>query len=280
MSNESKDALNQAVTVGEVSFAFRRFGAENGVPLVLLQRFRGTMDDWDPDLLDALAATRPVIIFDNEGIGRSSGRTPPTVEGMAEGAARFITTLGRRTVDILGWSLGGSVGQALALSRPDLVRKLVVAGSSPGHVQDAPAVPPKVWQVAGKLENEDEDFLYLFFRETEAGRQAGRAHLARLRQRPEAFTNPVSLQSMQAQAAAIAAFSEPGTSLLEALANLTCPAFVANGYDDVMVPAFKSYVMARAMPRAKLTIYPDSGHGFLFQYAREFAQDISIFFDN
>lgn len=280
MTSPTNAAPDRFLDVKNERLAYRRLGPDKGISLVFLQRFRGTMDDWDPALIDALAKSRPVVLFDSVGIGRSSGQVPATVAGMADAAADFLTVLVGGPVDILGWSLGGSIAQMLTLAHPGAVRRLVVAGSSPGYVEGAPSVPDKVWQVAGKPINEDGDFLYLFFPETEAGVQAGRAHLARLRERKDAFCAPVSIEAIRAQAAAIAAYGAPDASLLTALAELEHPALVANGYADVMVPAFKSYAMASKMRRAKLILYPASGHGFLFQRATEFARDVAAFLDN
>lgn len=280
MTSLTNIAPDRFLDVKKERLAYRRLGPDKGTPLVFLQRFRGTMDDWDPALIDALAQSRPIVLFDSVGIGRSSGQVPATVAGMADAAADFLAALGGGPVDILGWSLGGSVAQMLTLAHPDTVHRLVVAGSSPGYVEGAPAVPDKVWQVAGKPINEDGDFFYLFFPETESGVQAGRTHLARLRERKDAFSAPVSIEAMRAQAAAIAAYGAPDASLLPALAELDHPALVANGYEDVMVPAFKSYAMASQMRRAKLILYPASGHGFLFQWATEFARDVAAFLDN
>ncbi|WP_035053599.1 alpha/beta fold hydrolase [Andreprevotia chitinilytica] len=272
-------APNRYVDSPVARFAYRKFGRPGTKPLVFLQRFRGTMDDWDPDLLDALAAERTILLFDSAGIGRSTGQTPPTIQGIAEAAASFIEALGLGSVDILGWSLGGTVAQQLALDRPDLVDKLVIAGSGPGYVADAPAVPDKVWQVAGKAVNDDEDFLYLFFNETPASRAAGVAHLARLKHRTDAFEAPVKPASIGAQVAAIQASGHPAGSLLPRLGQLKLPVLVANGINDVMIPAFKSYVMAQALPQAKLVLYPDAGHGFLFQYGQAFAREVLVFLE-
>lgn len=280
MTDQCSTTADKFLNVGNERLAYRRLGPESGVPLVLLQRFRGTMDDWDPALVDRLAGSRPIILFDNVGIGRSSGNAATSVRDMADWAAGFIGALNSQPVDILGWSLGGSVAQMLALFHGELVRKLVVAGSSPGHVAGSPAVPEKVWQVAGKPENVDEDFLYLFFPETDEGVTEGRAHLARLRQRVDAFGVPVSKDAARAQAAAIAAFGAPEASLLDALATVNHPTLVANGQGDIMVPAFKSYALAMRMPHAKLILYPASGHGFLFHRADEFARDVTAFLDS
>src|SRR5262249_38697343 len=155
----SDDAETQSVAGTSASFAYRRFGPKGDTPLVLCMRFRGTIDHWDPALLQALSNEREVIVFDNAGIGYSTGTTPPTVTGMADGALEFIDALGLSTIDLLGWSMGGFIAQTVALARPGLVRRLVVAGSGPGRVPDMPAIPNKVLAIMGKQDSDDEDVL-------------------------------------------------------------------------------------------------------------------------
>ena len=156
-------AENVSVGGPSAAFTYRRFGRQGGVPLVLLNRFRGTIDWWDPEFLDYLAAHHDVIVFDNVGIGYSSGEPRDSVEGFAEGAIEFIEALGLPTVDLLGWSLGGIVAQEVARRRPELVRKLVVAGSAPGgQIPDAPALSEEVVRIMTKPEADADDLLYLF----------------------------------------------------------------------------------------------------------------------
>ncbi len=156
-------------------YAYRRFGPAGGAPLILHHRFRATIDHWDPAFLAVLARERQVIIFDNAGVGFSTGEAPPAVAGMAGGSLGFIAALGLQRVDVLGWSMGGFVAQIVALDRPDLVRRVVVAASGPGAVPDAPGPAARASAVAAKAINDDEDLLYLFFPETQAAREAGLA---------------------------------------------------------------------------------------------------------
>ncbi|MFZ5545925.1 MAG: alpha/beta fold hydrolase, partial [Pseudomonadota bacterium] len=171
---------DQSVEAHGVRYAYRRFGPDSGVPLVFFQRFRGTMDHWDPAFLEVIAKERPVIVFDNAGVGASTGEVAPDIAGAARLAAAFIDALGLQQIDAIGWSMGGAVAQRLTLDRPRLVRRLVLAGTGPGGVAEAPRAPDKVWQVAAKPVNDDEDFLYLFFTESQASREAGLASLRRL----------------------------------------------------------------------------------------------------
>ncbi|GAA2898072.1 alpha/beta hydrolase [Streptosporangium fragile] len=254
-------------------FAYRRFGRPGEVPLVLSQRFRGTIDHWDPALLDALAADREVIVFDNRGTGASTGEAPTTVEGLAEGAIAFVRALGLRQIDLMGWSMGGFVAQGVALAAPELVRRLVVAGSSPGGVPDQPAAPAKVWEVAGKPHNDDEDFLYLFFPETPQARAAGIASLRRLDHRLKTSGANVAPATVVAQVAVNRSFK----GFYDRLGELTMPVLVANGAHDVMIHAYASYAMSQRLPNAKVVLYSDAGHGFLFQHAADFADEVDRF---
>lgn len=255
-------------------FAYRRFGSSSGIPLVLCMRFRGTIDHWDPAFLEVLAPERELIIFDNVGTGASSGKTPTSFQGLAEGAIEFIVGLGLEQVDLLGWSMGGYVAQRVALDRPDLVNRLVVAGSGPGGVPGQPAPPDKVWQVAPKPVNDDEDFLYLFFPETPEGREAGLRSLRRLDSRLRQPAHlPVSAAAVKSQIEAIR--TNPG--LWERVPDLKLPVLVANGMHDVMIHAFASYAMAQRLPSAKLILYSDAGHGFLFQHPDDFGVEVNRF---
>lgn len=270
-------AATQHIDAGGVRFAHRRFGAPVGVPLVFLNRFRGTIDHWDPALLEVIARERPVIVFDSAGVGASSGEVAPDIAGAAKIAAAFIDALGLKQVDLLGWSMGGTVVQQLTLDRPELVRRIVLAGTGPGGVAEAPRAPDKVWQVAAKPVNDDEDFLYLFFADTPSSREAGLASLRRLDRRLAASRAAVKPESWRAQAGAIAAWSAGKGAAFPRLAEIKAPALVANGANDVMIHAYNSYAMSQRLPHAQLLLYPDSGHGFLFQYPDHFGRQVNEF---
>jgi len=267
----------QFVEAGGVRFAYRRFGAAAGVPLVWLNRFRGTIDHWDPALLEVVARERPVIVFDNAGVGASSGSVAPDIAGAARDAAAFIDALRLEQVDLLGWSMGGTIAQRLALDRPGLVRRIVLAGTGPGGVPEAPRTPEKVWQVAAKAVNDDEDFLYLFFADTPTSRAAGLASLRRLDRRLATSRASVSPESWKVQAGAIAAWAAGKDSAYARLAEIRAPALVANGANDVMIHAYHSYAMSQRLPHAQLLLYPDAGHGFLFQYPDHFGRQVNEF---
>jgi len=266
----------RTVSVGGISYAYRSLGNLSGTPLVLINRFRGTMDEWDPTFLDHIAAGRHVIIFDNAGVARSGGEAPARMADWAINAAKFIEALGYRQVDVLGFSFGGLVAQELTLQRPELVRKLIIVGSGAGYVEGA-NLRSNAIEVATKPVNTDEDFLYLFFKETPTSQAAGREHLARLRLRADAFAERVSEKAWKAMLSAGSDVGTPETSLLRRVGSIRQPVLIANGNEDVMIPTYQSYALTQAIPNARLIIYPDSGHAFMFQYPREFGDEVLRF---
>jgi pimeloyl-ACP methyl ester carboxylesterase len=261
------------------TFTYRRLGPRGGVPLVLLNRFRGTLDWWDPQLLDLLAAGHDVIAFDNIGTGYTTGTPRDSVEGLADGAAEFIEALGLSQVDLLGWTLGGVVAQHLTLRRPDLVRRLALAASNPGGA--VPGLPPADARVRAILTGPEvtaEDLVYLFFPDTDAGRGAGHGYLARIAARLATGRPELSPAATSGQAAAIAASgSVPWEQLRDSLERIAHPVLCAAGIRDVMIPAMTAFVAVQHLPNATLVGYSDAGHAFLFQHAKEFATQVTNF---
>lgn len=272
-------AANQFVEADGITYAYRRFGPDDGTPLVFLQHLRGSMDYWDPAVTDGLAATRPVILFDNAGVGLSSGSTPDTFEALGDNAAAFISSLGLARVDILGFSIGGHTAQALTLRHPKLVRRLVIVGSKPRAGEDS-GTAPDVLDVAGRHEVSTlDDFLYLFFTPSASSQAAGRAFWDRRHRRtvdPDAQT---SRQTFEAQRAAIIEWATPHGDPLRELESILTPTLVVNGSRDIMCPTINSYLMAQRISNAQLIIYPDSGHGSLFQYPLTFVAHVNEFLD-
>lgn len=242
-------------------------------PLVLCQRFRGTMDDWDPAFIERLTAGRRVIRFDSAGIGESQGETPNTVAGMAEVLSNLLEALELDQVDLLGWSLGGYVAQTLALDQPDKVWRLVIAGSGPGGL-DGPPPHPRVAEIAAKPSASPDEVAFLFFTQSGAGRAAAEQHFARIRLGER---QPVDVGSGRRQREAIVAWWRGEGAARPHLPQLSMPILVANGIGDVMVPAEHSFAIARGAPEAKLVLYPDAGHTFLFQCAEDFTAEVMRF---
>jgi pimeloyl-ACP methyl ester carboxylesterase len=274
------DTADDLVVIGpSARFTYRRLGPRGDVPLVLVQRFRGTIDWWDPEFVDYLAAERDVILFDNVGIGRTTGEPRSSVAGFADGTIEFIEALGLTTVDLLGWSLGGIVAQTITHQRPELIRKLVVAGSAPvGPVPGQPDMDTRVLSIMTKPDADAEDLLYLFYPETEAGRAAGLEHIAKVSTRLAVAGPPVSeeaaLGQLQAVAEILAVPFDVARATLEAV---TQPVLYANGVHDVMIPALASYVAVQHLNSATLVLYSDAGHAFLFQHAKSFATEVNNF---
>ncbi|MGW0335818.1 alpha/beta fold hydrolase [Streptomyces sp. NPDC003011] len=269
------------LTVGgpSATFTYRRIGPRGGIPLVLLNRVQGTINWWDPQFLDHLAAHHDVIVFDNVGTGYTTGNPPDSVEGLADGTVEFIDALGLTQVDLLGWTLGGTVAQHITRTRPDLVRKLVVAAANPGGtVPGTPAPNPKVRAIMTKPEVTADDLVFLFFPETETGRAAGYEHLARVSTRLAAGGPGVSEAAGQGQIAAIGKdASVPFEQVRADLENITQPVLYATGMKDAMIPALAAYTAVQHLSNATLVAYSDAGHAFLFQHARDFSTQVTSF---
>lgn len=269
----------QFIEAGGIRFAYRSFGRSTGTPLVFLPHFRASMENWDPAVTDGLAKDRPVILFSNAGIGLTTGKTPDTVNQMAKNAILFIEALKLSKVDLLGFSLGGFVAQEITLERPDLVRRVILAGTGPQGGQNMDNYTPEVAEAATNEIPVLEDFLYLFFSQSEDGQNAGKAFWKRRHQRKEDVEPASSMAVMQAQANAIGAWGIPNPALLHRLHAIKQPVLIANGHNDIMVPTINSYMMFQHISNSKLILYPDSGHGFLFQYPEEFVKDVTAFLD-
>jgi pimeloyl-ACP methyl ester carboxylesterase len=259
-----------------VDYAYREVG-DGGVPLVLLQHFRGNLDSWDPALIDALASGRRVVTFDNTGVGGSSGKTPDAVRQMARDAIAFITALGLNQVDILGFSIGSFVAQEIALIRPAIVRRLVLASSAPEGAAGMHSWAPEVIGAVGTPQTSPEGFLGVFFTRSPASRQAGQESLRRMYARTEDRDTVTTWQTREAQYDAVCTWGIPDHALLQRLSCVEIPVFVANGDSDPMILPHYSYLLAGLIPQARVKIYPDSAHGFLFQHHAEFAHDVDEF---
>ncbi len=272
-------AQTQVLTASNgVDYAYRSTGASDATPLVMLQHFRGNLDNWDPALIDALAGGRQVITFDNRGVAASSGTTPSTIAQMALDAIDFIDALAGGEVDLVGFSIGSFVAQEIALVRPSIVRKLVLASSAPQGASAMHGWAPDVIGAVGKPETSAEDYLSVFFTSSQASRAAGQQVAARVfGGRTVDRDVATSWQTRLAQYDAVCAWGVPNHSLLERVSAIDKPVFVANGDSDPMILPRYSYLLAGLIPDAKLKIYPDAAHGFLFQHHAEFAADVDAF---
>jgi pimeloyl-ACP methyl ester carboxylesterase len=249
----------------------------SGVPLVLFQHFRGNLDNWDPALIDALASARRVITFDNAGVGGSAGRTPNTVEQMARDAIAFIAAMDLGQVDLLGFSIGSFVAQQVALTRPAIVRRMVLASAAPQGAAGMHGWAPEVIGAVGEPETRPQQYLEVFFSPSSSSRQAGQEVLGRIYARTQDRDAVTTWATREAQYDAVCTWGIPNHALLQRVSCLEMPVFVANGDSDPMILPRYSYLLAGLIPQARVKVYPDSAHGFLFQHHAEFAADVETF---
>lgn len=270
-----KDALARTVTAGDVTFAYRELGPTGGVPVVFFLHLAANLDNWDPRIIDPIAERHHVIAFDNRGLGASTGKAPRTVEAMADDAYAFITALGHDTVDIFSFSLGGMVAQALVVRFPHLIRKLILTGTGPAGGKDMDKVAGVTFgDIARAALSRKDPKELLFFNRNATGKPAATAFVERLAERTVDRDEKVSVQAFRAQLAAIKRW---GRSAPDDLSTITQPTLIANGDHDRMVPSVLSDDLHRRINGSDLIIYPDSGHGAIFQYHDRFVPAVLDF---
>ena len=264
---------------GGERYAYRRFGSGSGLPLLLLQHFTGTLDNWDPALTDALAGERELILFDNAGLGHSSGAVPTTMSGMAKHAATFLDGLRIGTCDVLGFSLGGMVAQQMVLDRPTVFRRLILVGTAPRGGEDIMHLEkPRLAQHLRDPSNKGYAVLQkIFFTLTPSGQAAGAAFVERLRERNQDLDGVSGPEVANAQIAAFRDWERFTGERFADLRSIPHPTLVVNGVHDEMIPVVNSYRLAENLPNAVLLTYPDAGHGSLFQYHESFARHAAAF---
>jgi pimeloyl-ACP methyl ester carboxylesterase len=273
----SQTVPTQYVEANGVRLAYRRFGPTRGVPILFLQHYTGTIDQWDPVVVDGFASVRPVIVFDSAGVGGSGGTTPDNVPEMTGYALAFINALRLVQMDLLGFSLGGFIAQEIALKHPELARRIILASSAPQGGEGVSRLP-EVMSEATKV-SPDERRLYLFFEQTPTSQAAGKAFIERQSQRAVDRVPNTTQASAIAQTKAIVGFGmkpDPGWSRLPRIPH---PVLVTNGRHDIMFPTINSYTLSQHLPNATLILYPDSGHGSLFQYNKLFVEHAMRFLE-
>jgi len=270
-------ASTRTVSVGGVDFAYRQLGPKTGVPVIFLTHLAAVLDNWDPRVVDGIAARQRVITFDNRGVGASSGSTPNTIEAMAKDAVAFIGALDLEKVDLFGFSIGGMIAQVIAADEPQLVRKLILAGTGPAGGEGITNVTriAHLDTLRGLLSLQDPK-QFLFFTRTPDGCRAGKAFLARLKERTENRDKAISLRSYGAQLKAIHRWGKQQPADLSVIHQ---PVLVANGESDRMVPTRNSVDLARRLPDADLVVYPDAGHGGIFQFHGQFVEHALAFLE-
>lgn len=264
-----KSVVTQTITAGDVSFAYRELGKQNGgTPVVFLVHLAAVLDNWDPRIVDGIAAKHHVIAFDNRGVGASSGSPSNSMEQMADDAVTFIKAMGLKQVDLFGFSMGGMIAQEIVLKEPQLVRKMILAGTGP-------AGGPGISNVAG-VANYDllratftgqDPKQYLFFTRTPHGIEAGKAFIKRLQERSANRDKEIAIWAYVRQLQALNAWGQKQPVDLSVIKQ---PVLVVNGDDDRMVPTLNTHDLARRLPNSTLIIYPDAGHGGIFQFHTEF----------
>jgi pimeloyl-ACP methyl ester carboxylesterase len=262
------NAPTKTVDVGGTAFSYRELGKATGVPVIFLNHLGAVLDNWDPRVVDGIAARHHVVAFDNRGVGASQGSTPATVAAMARDAIAFVRALGFDRVDLLGFSLGGFVAQEIALQQPDLVRKIILAGTGPaGGVGIDKVTSVTVRDSIQAVLTFKDPKENLFFTKTANGKSEAKLFVKRLKERTTGRDKSISLRTFRAQLKAIHAWGVQQPSDLEEIRH---PVLVANGEHDRMVPSSNSVHLARRLPDAQLKLYPDAGHGGIFQFHGEF----------
>ena len=261
------------------NYAYRRFGSGPGLPLLFLQHFTGTLDNWDPAVTDALASGREVILFESAGIGRSTGKVPDTIAGMAKHAFAFLDGLGLKTCDVLGFSLGGMVAQQMAQDRPSIFRRMILVGTAPRGGEDIMHLDkPSLAKYLGDPKLQGYEVLQkIFFAPTESSQTAGAAFIERLTQRREDREPASGPQIAHAQLAAFRDWEKFTGQRFANLKSIPHPTLVVNGIYDEMIPVQNSYWLSANLPNAVLLTYPDSGHGSLFQFHESFTRQAAAF---
>lgn len=264
-----KRVATQTITAGDITFAFRELGKQNGgTPVVFLVHLAAVLDNWDPRIMDGIAAKHHVIAFDNRGIGASGGSPSNSIEQMADDAVTFIKAMGFKQVDLLGFSMGGMVAQEIVLKEPQLVRKMILAGTGPAGGEGINAVAGVTFydMLRGFFTGQDAK-QFLFFTRTPNGIEAGKAFLERLKERSENRDKEISVSAFLAQLEALRTWGRKEPADLSVVKQ---PVLVVNGEADRMVPTHNTHDLARRLPNSTLIIYPDAGHGGMFQFHVDF----------
>jgi pimeloyl-ACP methyl ester carboxylesterase len=259
----------RAITAGGVTYAYRELGPKVGIPVVFFVHLAATLDNWDPRIIDPIARNHHVITFDNRGVGASTGEVPDSVEAMADDAYTFLRALGFDKIDVFSFSLGGFVAQDLIAKHPDLVRRLVLSGTGPRGGKDIDkVVGVTYWDILRATLTRSDPKEYLFFNRNATGKPAAKAFVKRLQERDVDRDRPISTKAFRTQLKAIQKF---GRSAPSDLSTFTQPTLIANGDNDRMVPTPLSHDLHQRIKGSELIIYPDSGHGGIFQFHDKFA---------
>lgn len=275
----AQTAPTQYVSVNGTKIAYRRFGKPSALHLLFLTHFRGTMDLIDPLLLNSIAASRSLILMDNAGVGQSSGTIQPTIQEAGSTVVDFLEAIGVPKVDLLGFSMGGFTAQSIAVDYPHVVNKLVLAGTQSSYTEGFVAPDPAVIAEAGGENPTEEDMMKLFFYPSNTSQALGHAWWQRIQERNvtgEERTTFVDVAGGQVQAEAMVKFvSDP--DFFGKLEQVEKPILITNGKADIMTPTANSFLLQQRLNNAQLHIYPDSGHGHLYQVPEKYAKQLDLF---
>lgn len=272
-------------SVNSVNIAYRRYGNQSRLPLVYVNHLRGAMDMLDPFLFNSISRNREVILFDSCGVGHSEGTVLASIQEMASLAVNFLTTIGVLKADFIGFSMGGGVVQYIGFEYPQVVNKLILAGTQSAIGEGVSLPPREVLESAGAKDDQaptEEDMLRLFFCPSETSLALGRAWYKRIHERQledEERKGFLTGDGVRSQLAAIFTFTVD-TSNFDRLSDIKAPVLVTNGHTDIMSPTANSFVLQQKIPNAQLHIYPDAGHGHLFQLPELYSQQLELFLNN
>lgn len=266
------NAPNLTIEADGIRFSYRSFGNKNGSPIVFLQHFTGTMDYWDPAVVDGLAKTHNVIVFNNTGMGHSSGKVADSIETMTKDAYSFISALNYKQVDLLGFSMGGYIAQELAAAHPEKFRKVVLVGTANKGGGE------QLMKVLGEAsaQNNPDPRLYLFFTQSENSQKAGKEFQARSSVRKDRDPE-ISKEDMNSHAKALITWANTPDTDFTLLKAIKQPVLIVQGSNDTMLNTDNSIVLYKHISNAQLVLYPDSGHGSLFQYHEDFVNQVNNF---
>ena len=274
---DASTVATQFVNVNGKKFAYRRFGKKSAYPLVFTNYLTGSMDNWDPAVINELAKDREVILFDNAGVAASEGQTPDNIAAMAKDAAAFIHALGLKKTDLFGFSIGGMVAQQLTIDEPGLIHRLILVGTGPRGGEGMQDYTPEVWALfSKKYEHADELLLETFFTPSPASQKAGREYLSRIRARVNK-DKTLSDKVVPAQLAAIFGWGKMPSGNFEYLKAITQPVLVIHGDKDIICPTVNAFTLKQHLPNAQLIIYPDTNHSPQNQMPNLFVRQVNLF---
>ncbi len=266
----------QFVSANGVNFAYREYGQENGgTPVIFLNHLAAVLDNWDPRIINGIAAEHHVVVFDNRGVGASTGEPAKSIEEMADDAISFIQAKGFKKVDLFGFSMGGMISQEIVLKQPDLVRKMIIAGTGPAGGTGISTVGRiSNWDLLRGIVTRQDPKVYLFFTRTDNGKAAAKDFIQRINERTENRDKEITISAYRSQLEALKKWGNKKSSDLSVIQQ---PVLIANGDHDRMVPTVNTYDLAKRLSNSKLIIYPDAGHGGIFQFHQDFVKQSLTF---